>query len=190
MKAAIYARVSTRDRGQDCANQVDQLRRFAAAHGYEIAAEYVDQDSGARADRPQFKLLFEHARRRQFGIVLFWALDRFSREGAAQTLNYLNQLQSYGVEFRSFTEQYIDSCGIFSEAVISILAVIAKQERIRLSERTIAGMNRARAAGKKLGRPGADTRRIHELAGAGMAQAEIARELRINRSTVCRALQV
>jgi DNA invertase Pin-like site-specific DNA recombinase len=67
-------------------------------------------------------------------------LDRFSREGALETLTYLQKLTQYGVGYRSFTEQYLDSCGMFREAVISILAVIAKQERVRLSERTIAGL--------------------------------------------------
>ena len=85
--------------------------------------------------------------------MLFWSLDRFSREGVLETLTYLQNLTQYGVGYRSFTEQYLDSCGMFREAVISILAVIAKQERVRLSERTIAGLQRARARGRIGGRP-------------------------------------
>ena len=141
MKAAIYARVSTSDRRQDPENQLEQLRAFAATQGWEIQGEYIDYESGRSAERAQFRRLFENASRRRFDVVLFWALDRFSREGALATLQHLNQLTSYGVQFRSFTEQYLDSCGIFREAVISILAVIAKQERIRLSERTRAGLS-------------------------------------------------
>src|SRR5262245_56344429 len=77
----------------------------------------------------------EAASRREFDLVLFWSLDRFSREGVLETLQYLRTLTSYGVGWKSFTEQYLDSCGIFRDAVLSILATIAKQERIRLSER-------------------------------------------------------
>ena len=63
-----------------------------------------------------------------------------------ETLNHLERLNSYGVAYRSFTEQYLDSCGLFKDAVLAILAVIAKQERVRLSERTIAGLEKARKA--------------------------------------------
>ena len=75
------------------------------------------------------------ASRREFDLVLFWSLDRFSREGVLATLQYLQRLTSYGVGWRSFTEQYLDSCGIFRDAVLSILATIAAQERVRISER-------------------------------------------------------
>jgi DNA invertase Pin-like site-specific DNA recombinase len=97
--------------------------------------------------------LFLHASQRKFDVVVFWALDRFTREGVLQTLTYLNRLSNYGVAFRSFTEQYLDSCGMFREAVISILATIAKQERIRISERVRAGVARVRANGNRWGRP-------------------------------------
>jgi DNA invertase Pin-like site-specific DNA recombinase len=72
-------------------------------------------------------------------LVLFWSLDRFSREGVLETLQHLQKLTAYGVGWKSFTEQYLDSCGVFRHAVLSILATIAKQQRNRLSERTIAG---------------------------------------------------
>lgn len=87
---------------------------------------------------------------RQFDLVLFWSLDRLSREGVLQTLTYLQRLTSYCVGWRSFTEQYLDTCGIFRDAVLSILATIAKHERIRLSERTIAGLEQARKRGANL----------------------------------------
>src|SRR5947208_12125755 len=97
--------------------------------------------------------MFEDASRRKFDVLLFWSLDRFSREGVLETLQHLQRLTSYGVGWKSFTEQYLDSCGVFRDAVLSILATIAKQERIRLSERTVAGLERARKAGRIGGRP-------------------------------------
>ncbi len=85
---------------------------------------------------PASARLFAAASQRKFDVVLFWSLDRFSREGVLETLRHLERLASYGVGYRSFTEQYLDSFGIFKDAVLAILEVIAKQERVRLSERT------------------------------------------------------
>ena len=82
MKVAIYARVSTADGRQDADNQLAELRRFAATQGWEVTGEYVDHESGSRADRAEFKRLFRAASRRIFDVILFWALDRFTREGS------------------------------------------------------------------------------------------------------------
>jgi len=153
MKVALYARVSTKDKGQDTENQLEQLRKFAESQNWPIVREYVDKATGKRSDREQFQQMFEAASRREFDLVLFWSLDRFSREGVLETLNHLQRLQSYGVGYRSFTEQYLDSCGVFKDAVLSILATIAKQERIRISERVTAGLAKARKAGRIGGRP-------------------------------------
>ena len=109
-RVALYARVSTRDKNQDTENQLRQLREFCRTQGWEVTHEYVDFASGKSAEgRAQFQRLFTDASQRRFDVVLFWALDRFSREGVAETLNYLQRLSSYGVGYRSFTEQYLDS---------------------------------------------------------------------------------
>src|SRR6516165_3438694 len=97
--------------------------------------------------------MFADASQRRVDLVLFWSLDRFSREGVLETLNHLQRLLQYGVGYRSFTEQYLDSCGLFKDAVLSILATIAKQERVRISERVTAGLEKARRAGSIIGRP-------------------------------------
>jgi len=124
MKIALYLRVST-DK-QETENQAVQLREFAAKQGWQIVAEYTDYESGSKGDRARFRQMFEDASRRKFDLVLFWALDRLSREGVYQTLQHLNRLESYGVGFRSFTEPYFDSCGVFKDAVIAIMATLAK----------------------------------------------------------------
>jgi len=80
--------------------------------------------------------------------VLFWALDRFSREGVFETLNHLQRLSAWGVEWRSYQEVYLDSCGPFKDFVVSLMATLAKQERVRISEGTKAGLQGARRAGK------------------------------------------
>ena len=138
-RCAIYSRVSTSKQESD--NQLVQLRNFASTMGWHVVAEYVDQVTGKHADRPEFQHMFGDASQRRFDVLLFWSLDRLSREGALETLQHLNRLTGYGIQWRSLTEQYLDSTGMFREAVISILAVVAKQERIRLSERTRAGQS-------------------------------------------------
>ena len=151
MNVAIYARVSTKDRGQDCENQLRELRQFVerrSAEEWNLVGEYVDYASGGSSDREEFKKLFADAAERRFDLVLFWSLDRFSREGVLETLQHLQRLSSHGVDWFSLKEEYLRSVGIFREAVLSILATIAKQERIRLSERVKAGLDRARAQGK------------------------------------------
>ena len=191
MKIALYARVSTRDKGQDTENQLAQLRTFAKSQGWTIAEEYVDRASAKHSDREEFQRLFADASQRRFDLVLFWSLDRFSREGVLETLNHLQRLSSYGVGYRSFTEQYLDSCGIFKDAVLSILATIAKQERVRLSERVVAGLERARRAGRVGGkRPLVCNRqKVRELSAQGKSSREIGREVGISAASVCRILQ-
>src|ERR1039458_9157265 len=120
MKIAIYARVSTRDGRQDTENQLRQLRAFAGTQGWMVVQEFVDRASGKRGDREQFQKMFAAASKREFDCLLFWSLDRLSREGTVETLNHLQRLTGDGVNYRSFTEQYLDSTGMFKEAVISI----------------------------------------------------------------------
>jgi len=186
MKCAIYARVSTRDKGQDFTNQLIALREFAAKQDWLVVVEYIDQQSAKDSDREQFQRMFQEASTRKFDVLLFWSLDRLSREGVLETLQHLQRLTSYGICWRSFTEQYLDSTGIFREAVIGILAAIAKQERVRLAERTRAGLERVRREGKKLGRPVAhsDPRLIRQLREQGTSWSEIARRTRLSRGTV------
>ena len=194
MKTAIYARVSTKDGRQDTENQLRQLRQFAGTQGWEIAGEYVDRASGKRGDREQFQRMFVAASRREFDILLFWSLDRLSREGVVETLNHLQRLTGYGVNYRSFTEQFLDSTGLFKEAVIGILAAVAKQERVRLSERTIAGLQRAKAQGRVGGRPRTEddfktVKALRRLREEGKSIRQIAAELSLSTNTVLAVLK-
>jgi DNA invertase Pin-like site-specific DNA recombinase len=187
MRAAIYGRVSTRDKGQDVENQLAQLREFSAKQGWEIVAQYTDNESGSKSDRPQFQAMLKAASQRKFDLLLFWSLDRLSREGVLPTLQYLNQLTTYGVNYRSFTEQYFDSCGVFRDAVISILATVAKQERIRISERVRAGIARRKAQGKRFGGgtvKAIDMQEVGRLRAQGASMASIAKALKVSAGTI------
>ena len=191
MKVALYARVSKKNSKQDTENQLVQLRQLAQAQQWDVVDEYVDRVTGKRSDREEFQRLFADASQRRFDLVLFWSLDRFSREGVLETLNHLQRLLQYGVGYRSFTEQYLDSCGIFKDAVLSILATIAKQERVRLSERVTAGLERARKQGRVGGRRPlvVDRDRVAALDEEGHTMREIAEQLGISAASVCRMLK-
>jgi DNA invertase Pin-like site-specific DNA recombinase len=193
MRAALYTRVSTHDKGQETANQLNQLREFCSAQNWPIVVEYEDHESGGKADRARFRALMADAAQRKFDVLVFWALDRFSREGVAETHMHLKRLDHAGVRFRSLTEPYLDSCGMFRDAVISILAVIAKQERIRIGERVRAGLYRAMAHGTKSGRPVGRPRVIvrrdlvAELRGQGLSWSQIAKRTGVSIATARRA---
>ena len=146
-RVAIYSRVSTVNKGQNPENQLTQLREFCATQGWIVCEEFVDKASGKNANRPEFQRMFDSAKHHKFDLLLFWSLDRLSREGVFETLGHLQTLTGLGIGWRSFTEQYLDSTGIFKDAVISILAVVAKQEHTRIVERTSAGLDTIRANG-------------------------------------------
>ena len=183
MKIALYLRVST-DK-QETENQAIQLREFAAKQGWQIFREYCDYESGSKADRVAFKQMFADASQRKFDMILFWALDRFSREGVLPTLQHLNQLESYGVGYRSFTEPYFDSCGVFKDVILAVMATLAKQERVKRSERTKAGLARVRAAGGTLGRRAVsvEPERVKELRAAGKSFRDVAAILGVSAGT-------
>jgi DNA invertase Pin-like site-specific DNA recombinase len=189
-RVALYSRVSTKDKGQDVRNQTDQLREFCQRQGWQIVKEYSDKASGKRGDRVQFQAMFDAASRREFDCLLFWSLDRLSREGVLETLQYLQRLTSYGVAYRSFAESYIDSLGPFRDVVISLLATLARQERIRLSERVAAGLARARKEGRIGGRPKVivSASKIRKLADQGFSAVQIGEQLGVSRMTVARRL--
>ena len=117
-----------------------------------------------------------------------------TRAPTVETLNHLQRLTGYGVNYRSFTEQYLDSTGIFKEAVIGILAAVAKQERVRLSERTIAGLERARAQGRVGDRPRVEDnprtmKELHRLRTQGQSIRQIAADLKLSNGTVARIVK-
>jgi DNA invertase Pin-like site-specific DNA recombinase len=189
--AFVYARVSTKDKGQEVENQLIDMRKFAERQEWTLEHEYIDHETGSVSDREQFQAMLLACSQRKADVVLFWSLDRLSREGAFPTMKYLEQLTAWGLSFRSYTEPYLDTCGIFRDVVIAMLATLAKQERIRLGERVKAGMERARAQGKRFGRPRvkADRRQILGWRKAGLSLRTIARQADISEASVRRLLE-
>jgi len=188
-KCLLYARCSTRD--QELENQLAQLRDYAGKQGWQIVGEVVDTCSGGKSvdERSGLTKVFGMARKREYDLLLFWALDRFSREGSRKTIGYLSMLDDAGVDWHSFSEPYISSLGIFKDAIIAILSALAKQEKVRISERTKAGLERTRRVnGTRLGRPWTPAERIQrakELRSQGMTYKAMSAELGISRARAC-----
>lgn len=194
-KVALYGRVSTKDGRQDAENQLIQLRDYCAKQKWEIVHEYVDHETGGHSRRKHFQQMFADARVGKFDLLLFWSLDRLSREGVLETLQHLERLTDAGVEYRSHTEAFLDSTGPFKEAIIGILAAIAKQERARRSERAAAAIARLRRQGKTdhLGRNrlliGHKLEQIRKLHAEGLSLRAIGKQLHVSPMTVMRALE-
>src|SRR3989442_1398256 len=149
MKAAIYARVSTFD--QEPENQLQELRRYVQARGWE-AAEYVDRGvSGSKDRRPALDTLIRDAKRRKCDVLVCWRLDRLGRN-LKHLITLLDDLQALGVGFVSLAEG-IDATTPAGKLQMHILGAIAEFERARIQERVLAGLQRARTQGKRLGRP-------------------------------------
>ena len=190
-RVAIYARVSTDDKGQDVDNQLHQLREYCLRQNWLIVEEFIDHMSGKTSARPGFARLFTAASRRHFDVVLVWALDRFTRQGVLETFEHIRDLKTYNVQFESYTEAHFRTTGPAGELMLAIAAWIAKQERLRISERTKAGIERARRAGGKHGGQFRvfDRAKVRELSRRGLSLRAIAQKLGVGRGTVERALK-
>jgi DNA invertase Pin-like site-specific DNA recombinase len=185
-RAALYLRVSTVDQHPE--TQMYDLQQLAAQRGYEIAKEYTDRISGAKARRPGLEEMMHDARRGRFDVVLVWACDRIARS-TRHFLEVLDELNRLNVEFVSFREQ-IDTGGPLGRAIVVIIGAIAELERSLIVERVRAGMRRARLEGTRIGRPSLDLDREGILRDRqhGRSLGQIAREHRISRTTVHRVL--
>lgn len=195
MRVAIYCRVSTKDKGQDTDNQLLPLRKFSSEQqGWSVVREYIEHESASgRARRAQFSSMMQDAENGKFDLLLFWSLDRFSREGATATLQHLTKLSKAGVGWRSLQEPYLDttSLGPFREAVIGIIAAIAKVETDRRSERVKAGIERRRAAGQTVGskKIPIDADQLTALWTEGFSLVRLARHFGVSRPTIKARLQ-
>jgi DNA invertase Pin-like site-specific DNA recombinase len=186
MRTAIYARISTNK--QDTTNQLIQLWEFCERQTWMVVTEFCDVVSGSgKKDRANFERMMLAASRREFDVVVFWSLDRLSREGIVKTLGYLEQLRCWGIGWRSYTQPFLDTGNdVVNGIVLSVLAAVAKQERITISERTKAGLVRARRAGKQLGRRAVyvDVKAAKKLQGEGLGVRGVAARLGISVNTL------
>ena len=190
-RAAIYARVSTRN-GQTPENQLAQLREVADRAGWDIVQELVDEGvsgSKGRDKRPAFDELCKAATRREIDVVMAWSVDRLGRS-LQHLVSFLGDIHGSGVDLY-LHQQGIDTTTPGGKALFQMMGVFAEFERAIIRERINAGLQRARAQGKKLGRPKVSAKveqAIRDARGEGMGMMKIARELGVGTGTVQRVL--
>jgi len=194
-RAALYLRISKADGQQTEENQRRELREFLQKEGYELAGEYVDHESGrkGRREREAFDQMFEAAEAREYGVLVFWSLDRFSREGIRKTISYLQQLEALGVSFRSYTEPYLNTENeLVSHILLAVMSYFAEYEAKKISRRTKAGLERAREEGKQIGRPSKFNQykdELQEMLDEDLSKAEMKRRTGLAYNTVKKYIQ-
>ena len=190
MKTGIYARVSTID--QDCSQQLQQLREYAAARGWQIEGEYVDNGhSGSKDTRPAMNRILAAARARRIDAILVLKMDRWGRS-MPHFIASLQELSSLGVRFIATTQGIdTDESNPASKLMLNLLVAFSEFERELIVERTRAGLARARRAGRIGGRPRLVVNRgeIARLDEEGLTMREIAEEMGISPASVCRMLK-
>ncbi len=187
-RVAIYSRVSTYEQNPE--TQLIELRRYCEARGWE-PEEFCDRGiSGAKGEdkRPSLKALMDAVRKRKFDVVLVWRFDRFARS-LPHLVNSLEELKNLNVDFVSYQES-IDTSTSQGRLMFGVMASLAEFERSLIRDRVMAGLNRARSEGKRLGRPKTliDSKRLLTLKAKGLGVRGIAKELGISKDTVCRLL--
>ena len=193
-RVALYARVSTAKQETD--NQVEELRRYALARGWEVAGEYVDRGiSGAKASRPALNRLMADARERRFDAVIVWKLDRFGRS-IRHLLDAVELLTSFGVRFLAVTQGIdTDQSNPIGRLLLSILGAIAEFERDLIRERIAAGVSRTAKSGTKSGKAWGRPRaagpakfvEVQQLRKDGLSISQIQQKTNLSRGVVQRA---
>lgn len=158
MKAALYLRVSTTN--QDTANQLLALTQYAKGHGLEICQTYQESNTAWKSGhQAELARLLNDARLAKFQVVLVWALDRLSREGALAILSLVDRLKRHGIKVISYQEPWTEAPGELADILYAITGWVARMESQRISERTKAGMMKARSQGKPIGKRGPDRKK-------------------------------
>lgn len=190
MKAALYARVSTHDKGQDPELQLQEMREYCHRMGWEIYREYVDYESGAKVERAQLNAMLKDARMRRFDVLLVWKLDRLARS-LKQLVEVLDNLRAWGINFKCLMDD-IDTTTPQGKLHFHIIAAFAEFERELIRERVKAGIEKAKRKGKKLGRPNKVTpemvEEIRQRRQEGMSITQLARKYKLGRATIHRII--
>jgi len=193
MRVRLYVRVSKRTMNTD--NQLHDLRAFAASQrGWETAGEYIETVTGSgKKERKEFERMMLDASRHEFDLLLFWKLDRVSREGISATLRHLENLKAWGVGWRSYQEPWLDTGNeMVTGIVLSVIAAMAMQERLTLIDRTMAGLRTAKRNGKILGRPHRviDWEVVRDRVAGGESVRSVARSMNVSHSLLLNGLTV
>ena len=188
LKVAIYGRVSTTQ--QNINSQLHPLKEFAASRGFEVIDEFKDVGySGKSYRRPALDKLMDLARKRQIDAVLVFQFSRFARS-VKHLVEALEEFKALGIAFLSYSEN-IDTSSPIGEAIFAVIAALSQLERDLIRERVQAGLARARAEGRRLGRPPVDIspNQVAEVYAIQKSIRETAKALHVSPSTVQRLLK-
>jgi len=185
MKVALYARVSKDDRRQDPENQLSRLREYTQRQGMEITGEYVDSCSGGDPRKPARKRLLADARGHRFSVVLCTKIDRVSRS-TMDFYDFLKQLEFSKVRLEAIDQPELSTNSPMGDFLMAMLAGVAQFERSLIVSRTMDGLARARAKGKRLGRPpfSVSTEEILLLRVEGLSLRQIAQKVGMSHQGV------
>ncbi len=189
MSIALYARVSTKNNGQDPETQLLALREYAKARKLEVFNEYVDVGiSGSKDSRPALNQLMADARKRRFDAVLVARFDRFARSTRHLVLA-LEEFNALGVDFISLSES-VDTSTPMGKMVYVVIAAVAELERSLIRERVVMGLQRAKAQGKAIGRPptAVDEQQVLSLRRQGLGLRAIGQLVGVARTKVLKVL--
>ena len=185
LRVALYARISTKNNGQDPETQLMALRDYAKARKLEVFSEYTDVGiSGSKDSRPALNQLMADARKRRFDAVLVARFDRFARSTRHLVLA-LEEFNALGVDFISLSES-VDTSTPMGKMVYTVIAAVAELERSLIRERVVMGLQRAAAQGKRIGRPAArlDYDELQALREKGLSYRAIAKRCGVSHPTV------
>jgi DNA invertase Pin-like site-specific DNA recombinase len=187
-RVAVYVRVSTKDQSVDM--QLNDLERYSRERGLRVFKVYQDNGvSGTKETRPALSELMNDARKCKFDIVLVWRFDRFARS-TKHLVTALYEFRNLGIDFISYQEN-IDTSSPLGEAIFTIISAMSKLERDIIAERVKGGLRKARANGKRLGRPKSevDTDKVVEYRKQNKSIRQIAKELNMSNNLVFRTIQ-
>ena len=191
MNVGLYARVSTRDKGQDPEMQLTELREFATKRGWQVVGEFVDIGiSGSKDSRPQLNNMMNLAKTRKLDVIAVWKLDRFGRS-LRHLVDALAELQAVGCAFVSLRDN-LDLTTPAGRMMAHVIGAMAEFERELIRERVKAGLAHARSKGRIGGRPRVkrerdkDAKAIRRLRAEGQSYGEIAEELGRSKADVFR----
>lgn len=187
-RVGIYLRVSTKD--QTTANQLRELQQVAERAGWDVVQVFEDAGiSGAkgRDQRPAYDALLKAVARREVDLVAAWSVDRLGRS-MQDLVAFLEDLKGHGADLY-LHQQALDTTTASGRALFGMLSVFAEFERAMIKDRVNAGLARAKAQGKQLGRPTVGTNieaKVRELRAGGMGMVKVAKTLGIGVSVVQR----